>query len=87
MPDAGFFDQRPDPAVMLERGLNTEHHAVPGQYVSFLYNQGGSMVKWFRNTFAAAEHQQARATGQDVIPGAAVRNARGAKPGDGAAAF
>ena len=62
------FGQRPETAVMIERGLNTEHHAVPGQYVSFLYNQGGSMVKWFRNTFAAAEHRQARADGQDVYP-------------------
>jgi xylulokinase len=40
---------------MLERGLNTQHHAVPGRYVSFLYNPGGSLVKWFRDTFAAAE--------------------------------
>jgi len=49
------FSERHEPAVMIERGLNTEHHAVPGQYVSFIYNQGGSLVKWFRDTFAAAE--------------------------------
>ena len=60
------FGQRPEPSVMIERGLNTEHHAVPGQYVSFLYNQGGSLVKWFRNTFAAAERQAAQTSGQDL---------------------
>jgi xylulokinase len=62
------YAQRPESAAMLERGLNTEHHVAPGQYVSFLYNQGGSMVKWFRSTYAAAEHRQARAVGGDVYP-------------------
>jgi xylulokinase len=60
------FGQRPETSAMIARGLNTEHHAVPGQYVSFLYNQGGSLVKWFRNTFAVAERQQAQASGQDL---------------------
>ncbi len=60
------FGQRRQPAVMIERGLNTEHHAVPGKYVSFIYNQGGSLVKWFRDTFAAAEHRQAQETGGDI---------------------
>jgi xylulokinase len=60
------FGQRPEASAMIERGLNTEHHAVPGQYVSFLYNQGGSLVKWFRNTFAVAERHQAQASGQDL---------------------
>jgi len=30
-----------------------EHHVLPGLYLSFLYNQSGSLVKWFRDTFAA----------------------------------
>ena len=60
------FSERREPAVMIERGLNTEHHAVPGKYVSFIHNQGGSMVKWFRDTFAAAEHRQAEEAGRDV---------------------
>jgi xylulokinase len=47
------FGRRRAPRLMLKRGLNTEHHAVPGRYVSFLYNPGGSLVKWFRDTFAA----------------------------------
>ena len=62
------FNQRRDSEVMIERGLNTEHHAVPGQYVSFIYNQGGALVKWFRDTFAGAEHQQAEASGEDIYP-------------------
>jgi xylulokinase len=52
------FRQRREPAVMLARGLNTEHHAVPGLFASFIYNQGGVLVKWFRDTFAAGELQQ-----------------------------
>ena len=60
------FGQRGDPAVMMARGLNTEHHAVPGKYVSFIYNQGGSLIKWFRDTFAVAEHRRAKEAGQDI---------------------
>ncbi len=60
------FSQRRAPALMMARGLNTEHHAVPGRFVSFIYNQGGSCVKWFRDTFAALEHRQAQAQGRDV---------------------
>jgi xylulokinase len=60
------FRQRPDSEVMVARGLNTEHHAVPGAYVSFIYNQGGSLVKWYRDTFAAADHRAAQAEGADV---------------------
>jgi xylulokinase len=59
------FGQRRAPRLMLHRGLNTEHHAVPGKYVCFIYNPGGSLVKWFRNTFAAAEHCHAERTGGD----------------------
>jgi len=60
------FSERREPALMLKRGLNTEHHAVPGRFVTFIYNQGGSCVKWFRDTFAALEHRQAQAQGRDV---------------------
>ena len=55
-----------EPKVMIERGLNTEHHAVPGKYVTFIYNQGGSLVKWFRDTFAASERRLAERDGRDV---------------------
>ncbi len=54
------FTARPPAAVMIARGLNTEHHAVPDRFVSFIYNHGGSLVKWFRDTFASAEHRQAQ---------------------------
>ena len=62
------FTERRPPDVMAPRGLNTEHHAAPGKYVSFIWNQGGILVKWYRDTFAAAEHRQARAAGRDVYP-------------------
>ncbi len=60
------FLRRLDAAAMMAQGLNTEHHAVPGQFVSFIYNQGGALVKWFRDTFAAMERQQAAARGTDL---------------------
>jgi len=62
------FADQPAPQIMIERGLNTEHHAIPDRYVSFIYNQGGSLVKWFRDTFAAAEHRQAEAKGSSIYP-------------------
>lgn len=47
---------RPTPLLgMLRENLNVEHHVLPDLYVSFLYNQGGLLVKWFRDTFAAAD--------------------------------
>jgi xylulokinase len=44
---------------MLKQGLNVEHHVLPGLYVSFIYNQGGLLVKWFRDTFARGDMQRA----------------------------
>lgn len=49
------YDHVPEPRSMLKYGLNVEHHVLPGLYVSFIYNQGGLLVKWFRDTFAAAD--------------------------------
>jgi xylulokinase len=60
------FNTPPEPQAMMARGLNIEHHAVPGRYVSFIYNQGGSLVKWYRDTFAAEEHRQAQKAGRDL---------------------
>ena len=60
------FRERRDPASMIARGLCTEHHVVPGRFVTFIYNQAGSLVKWFRDTFAAAEHREALAAGTDI---------------------
>jgi xylulokinase len=61
-----IFTGRKDTAVMMAQGLNTEHHAVPDRFVSFIYNPGGAIVKWFRDTYAAAEHAEARKTGTDI---------------------
>jgi xylulokinase len=60
------FRRRIDAQTMLARGLNTEHHAAPGRFVSFIYNQGGALLMWYRDTFAAAEKQAAAAAGQDI---------------------
>ncbi len=62
------FKNPPDSKAMISRGLNTEHHAVPGRYVSFIYNQGGSLVKWYRDTFANVEHRQADVEGRSIYP-------------------
>jgi len=62
------FGKRQPPQKMIPYGVNTEHHAAPGLFVSFLYNHSGSMFKWFRDTFAAAEHKQAQAEGRSVYP-------------------
>ncbi len=51
---------------MMRWGLNTEHHAAPGRFVSFIYNQGGLLLKWYRDTFARAEKQAAERDGKDV---------------------
>lgn len=53
------YDRIPEAGPMLAHGLNTEHHVLPGLYVSFLYNQAGTLVKWFRDTFAAGEKDAA----------------------------
>lgn len=60
------YTERPQPAKMLERGLNVEHHTVPNRYVSFLYNQGGSLLKWYRDTFAGSEARAARDHGRSI---------------------
>lgn len=52
---APAFAMPADPLVMLRRGLNIEHHVVPGLYLTFAYNQSGSLVRWFRDTFAQAD--------------------------------
>ena len=60
-----FTGRRP-PESMMSRGLNTEHHAAPGRFVSFIYNQGGLLLKWYRDTFARAEKLAAEREGRDV---------------------
>ena len=51
------YDHIPQADQMLKNGLNVEHHVLPGFYVSFLFNQAGSLVRWFRNTFARDQRE------------------------------
>ncbi|MCE5259048.1 MAG: hypothetical protein LLG44_08335 [Chloroflexi bacterium] len=60
------FNEPREADAMIARGLNTEHHAVPESYVSFLYNQGGALLKWYRDTFAPLEKRLAADTGRDI---------------------
>jgi xylulokinase len=60
------YEQRKDPARMITRGLNTEHHAAPGLFASFIYNPGGALVKWYRDTFASVEKKQILENGGDI---------------------
>lgn len=53
------YDRIPDGEAMLSVGLNVEHHVVEGLYVSFLFNQAGSLVRWFRDTFAPERRDEA----------------------------
>ena len=65
---APVFAGRKPAERMIARGLNTEHYAVPGTYLSLIYNSGGSVVKWYRDTFAAKEHAAAAGGGEDIYP-------------------
>jgi xylulokinase len=58
------YPQRGDPQAMMARGLNSEHHAAPGLFVSFIYNHGGSLLKWYRDTFAYVEKHGAADSGE-----------------------
>jgi xylulokinase len=60
------FRGKKDPKEMIRQGLNTEHHAAGGLFASFIYNPGGAVVKWYRDTFAALEHETARKDQRDV---------------------
>ena len=60
------FTGRKPAERMMRLGLNTEHHAAPGRFVSFIYNQGGLLLKWYRDTFARAERDAAAASGRDI---------------------
>ena len=45
------FDAIPDPTYLLDLHVGVEHHAVPGKYVSLVYNQAGSLMTWFLKAF------------------------------------
>jgi len=61
------YDNPPASRVMLENGLNIEHHVVRGLYASFLFNlSGGALLRWARDTLAAKDKAEALAQGRDV---------------------
>ena len=62
------WQSRPEPQLLFEHGFNTEHHALSDRYITYLYNLGGALIRWYRDTFAAHEHQAALKSGQDVYP-------------------
>ena len=51
---------------MLAHRLNVEHALLPGLYVSFIYNQSGALIRWFRDTFAMAD-KAGLAPGADIF--------------------
>ncbi|MBN1436373.1 MAG: hypothetical protein JW936_04805 [Sedimentisphaerales bacterium] len=52
------FTAVPELKTMLKAGLCIEPHLFSNQYLSFLYNQGGAIVKWFRDTFVATANSK-----------------------------
>lgn len=59
------YDRIPEMGPMLRNGFGVEHHVLPGLFVSFIYNQGGCLVRWFRDTFARADRKLVPA-GEDI---------------------
>lgn len=54
-------------SLLLGRGLNMEHHVVPGLFVTFSYNpSGGSALRWFADTLAPLEKRQAQKRGVSI---------------------
>jgi xylulokinase len=53
-----IHSEPPSPHRMVNFGLNLEHHVVPNFFISLIYHMGGSLIKWYRDTFAQAESRQ-----------------------------
>jgi xylulokinase len=62
---APVYDRIPDASEMLPIHLNVEHQVLPGLYISFIYNQSGALIRWFRDTFASAE-KELLTEGEDI---------------------
>lgn len=57
---APVFSQMPDIDSMFMNKLHIEHHVVPGNFISFIFNQsGGALIKWFRQMFLPADYKGA----------------------------
>lgn len=46
-----LFISRPQPKETYRYCINTEPYVLPDSFVSVIYNQGGLLFKWFRDTF------------------------------------
>ncbi len=57
------------PEAMLALGLNTEHHAAPGLFLSFIFHMGGSIVKWYRDLLSAGSTEEGRGTYSELFAG------------------
>ncbi len=54
-------------ARMLRNNFCCSPHVVPGMYATLAYNfTGGSLLKWFRDTFTAAERKEVEKSGGDI---------------------
>ncbi len=61
------FQAIPLTSMLQGRGLNMEHHVVPGLFVSFLYNlSGGAVLRWFRDSLAPLERREAQKRGVNI---------------------
>ena len=62
------------PEAMLALGLNTEHHAAPGLFVSFIFHMGGSFVKWYRDLPSGPSGGEGRASYDELFAGLTERS-------------
>ena len=53
--------------ALLRSNIACYPHVVPGLFVALTFNfTGGSLLKWYRDTFAGAEKEKAKRAGKDV---------------------
>jgi xylulokinase len=52
---APVYSEIPDLNSMYNYNLGVEHHVIPGLYLTLIFNQGGMLIKWFRETFSPEE--------------------------------
>lgn len=61
-----FKDRVVDPRL-LQNNIACYPHVVPGLFVALTFNfTGGSLLKWYRDTFAVAEKEKAKKAKKDV---------------------
>jgi len=61
------FKKRVVHPKLLENNIACYPHVVPGLFVALTFNfTGGSLLKWYRDTFAVAEKVLAKSNGRDV---------------------